>query len=148
MPHTILASTIKLIDVQNNLIFLQDILLHTPVPTAVYCTDDLVISFANPAMLNLWNKDEQVIGKKFADIIADFHADSIGEEILRVMKKGMPFQASDRKVDIVINGVWTPLFYNYNYTPLHSEKGVVYGVVHTCTEVTKLHEAKSQKVKK
>ena len=129
---------------QNDLIFLQDILLQTPVPTAVYCTDNLVISFANPAMRNLWNNGEQVIGKKFADIIADFQKDSISEEILRVMKTGIPFQANDRKLDILIKGVWTPLFFSYNFTPLLNEKGVVYGVVHTCTEATKLHEAKSQ----
>jgi len=132
--------------VQNNLIFLQDILLHTPIPTAVYCTDDLVISFANPAMRNLWNKGEQVIGKKFADIIADFQKDSISEEILRVMKTGISFQTNDQKLNILIKGVWTPLFFNYNFTPLRNEQGVIYGVVHTCTEVTKLHEAKSQMV--
>lgn len=129
---------------QNNLIFPEAILLHTPLPTAVYCTDDLVISFANPAMRNLWNKDEQVIGKKIADIIADFKKDSIHEEILRVMKTGIPFQANDRKLDIFIKGVWKTLFFNYNFTPLCNEKGVIDGVIHTCTEVTKLHEAKSQ----
>lgn len=129
---------------QNNLIFPEAILLHTPLPTAVYCTDDLVISFANPAMRNIWNKDEQVIGKKIADIIADFKKDSIHEEILRVMKTGIPFQANDRKLDIFIKGVWKTLFFNYNFTPLCNEKGVIDGVIHTCTEVTKLHEAKSQ----
>ncbi|WP_238160942.1 PAS domain-containing sensor histidine kinase [Flavobacterium cupreum] len=113
-------------------------------PTAVYCTDDLVISFANPAMLNLWNKDKQIIGKKIADSIADFQNDSISEEILRVMKTGIPFQASDRKLDILIKGTGTPLFFNYNFTPLRNEKGIIYGVVHTCTEVTKLHEVRSQ----
>jgi PAS domain S-box-containing protein len=132
--------------VQNNLIFLQDILLHTPLPTAVYCTDDLVISFANPAMCNLCNKDEQVIGKKIDHIIAGFQEDSISEEILRVMKTGLSFQANDQKLNILKNGAWTPLFFNYNFTALRNEKGVVYGVVHTCTEVTKLHEAKSQRV--
>lgn len=128
----------------NNLIFLQDILLQTAVATAVYSTNDLVISFANPAMLNLWNIGGQVIGKKFADISADFQKESISEEILTVMKTGIPFQANDRKVDILKKGAWTPLYFNYNYTPLRNEKGVVYGVVHTCTEATKLHEAKSQ----
>lgn len=129
---------------QNNLIFLQDILLHTPLPTAVYCTDDLVISFANPSMRNLWNKDEQVIGEKFNDIVSWFGQDSITEEILKVMKTGIPVQANDQKLNILKKGVWTPLFFNYNFTPLRNEKGIVYGVVHTCTEVTKLHEAKSQ----
>lgn len=129
---------------QNNLIFLQDILQHTPLPTAVYCTDDLLISFANPAMRNLWNKGEQVIGEKFTDINAEFGKDSISEEMLRVMKSGMPLQANDQKLNILKDGVWTPLFFNYNFTPLRNENGVVYGVIHTCTEVTKLHEAKSQ----
>ncbi|TDW47841.1 PAS domain S-box-containing protein [Flavobacterium sp. 270] len=129
---------------QNNLIFLQDILLHTPVPTAVYYTDDLVISFANPAMRNLWNMDEQVIGEKFADIIVDFEKDLISEKILGVIKTGIPFLASDRKLDILINGIWKPIFYNYNFTPLRNEKGIIYGVVQTCTEVTKLHEATNQ----
>ena len=129
---------------QNNLIFLQDILHHTPIPTAVYCGDDLLISFANNAMLTLWNQGEHVIGKKFTDIIADFYKDSISEQILMVMKTGIPFQANDKKIDVLINEAWTPLFFNYSFTALRNEKGVVYGVVHTCTEATKLHEATSQ----
>ncbi|MFC6245346.1 PAS domain-containing sensor histidine kinase [Flavobacterium psychroterrae] len=129
---------------QTNIIFLQDILQHTPIPTAVYCGDDLLISFANTAMLTLWNQGEHVIGKKFTDIIADFYKDSISEQILTVMKTGISFQSNDKKLDVLINEVWTPLFFNYNFTPLRNEKGVVYGVVHTCTEVTKLHEATSQ----
>ncbi|WP_225585137.1 ATP-binding protein [Flavobacterium sp. MDT1-60] len=129
---------------QNNLIFLQDILQNTPIPTAVYCTDDLVISFANTAMRNLWNKGEQVIGKKFAEMIPEFQKDSIIEQVLKVMKTGIPFQVNDRKLDILIRGVWTPLFFNHSFTPLHNEKGVIYGVVNTCTEVTKLHVAKNQ----
>ena len=128
---------------QHNLIFLQDILRHTPLPTAVYCTEDLIISFANPAMCNLWNKGEQVIGKKFDDIIAEFQEDSIREEIQKVMKMGMPLQVNDQKLNILVNGLWTPLFFNYNFTPLRNENGVVYGVIQTCTEATKLHEAKS-----
>ena len=129
---------------QDNLIFLQDILLHTPVPTAVYCTEDLTICFANPAMLSLWNKGEKVIGEKFDEITAGSEQDSIREEIRRVMKTGMPFQASDQKLNILVKGVWTLLFFNYNFTALYNEKGVVYGVIHTCMEATKLHQAKSQ----
>jgi len=131
-------------DVQNDLIFIQDILLQTPLPTAVYCTNDLVISFANPAMHSLWNVNETVIGKKFGDIATDPGKDSISQEILRVMKTGKPFQTNDQKLDISVKGISTPLFYNYNFTPLCNDKGIVYGVVHTCTEVTKLHEAKNE----
>jgi len=130
--------------VQHDLIFLQDIVLQTPLPTAVYCTDDLIISFANPAMHSLWNKEEDVIGKKIADISTGLEKDSISAEILRVMKTGIPFQAHDQKLNILVKGVSKPLFFNYNFSPLRNEKGVVYGVVHTCTEATKLHEAKSQ----
>ena len=129
---------------QHKLIFLQDILQQIPLPTAVYSRDDLVISFANSAMRNLWGKGEQVIGKKFTDIMAESEKYSIRQEILRVMETGKPVQASDQKLNIHLKGVSTPLFFNYNFTPLYNEKGVVYGVLHTCTEATKLHEAKSQ----
>lgn len=95
-------------------------------------------------MRNLWNKDEQVIGEKFNDIVNWFGQDSITEEILKVMKTGIPVQVNDQKLNILKKGVWTPLFFNYNFTPLRNEEGIVYGVVHTCTEVTKLHEAKNQ----
>jgi len=133
-------------NVQDNLIFLKDILQQTPLPTAVYCTDDLTISFANPAMHHLWSKGEQVIGEKFADILGNFKNDSVSQEILSVMKTGIPVHSSDQKVNILLQGVSTTLFFNYNFTPLFNEKGVVYGVLHTCTEVTKLHEAKSQRL--
>ncbi|OCB78252.1 PAS domain-containing sensor histidine kinase [Flavobacterium piscis] len=129
---------------QHNLNFLQEISLQTPVPTAVYTTEDLVVSFANAAMRNLWNKDGQVIVEKFADIAPEPGQDSISQEILRVMKTGIPFKAYDQKINILIKGVSTPLFFNYSFTALRNEKGVAYGVVHTCTEATKLHEANSQ----
>jgi signal transduction histidine kinase len=132
--------------VPDNLIFLQDIVQQTPVPTAVYCTDDLTISFANNAMLSLWNTGGQVIGKKFADITAGPEQEPISQEIRRVMKTGLSFHANDQKLDVLVKGEWTPLFYNYSFTPLCNEKGAVYGVVHTCTEATRLHEAKSRVV--
>lgn len=128
---------------QDNLIFLQDILQQTPLPTAVYSTDDLLITFANPAMRSLWNKGEQIIGKNFADMLPESQKDSIIGQILQVMRTGISFHANDRKLDMLVNGVWTPHFFNYSFTPLYNEKGVIYGVVNTCTEVTKLHEAKS-----
>lgn len=127
-----------------NVTFRHDILLHTPVPTAVYCTEDLIISFANPAMCSLWNKSGKVIGQKFADFEAALGNDSISKEIQKAMKTGIPFQARDQKLNILVKGEWSDLYFNYNFTPLRNEKGVVYGVIHTCSEATKLHQAKSQ----
>jgi PAS domain S-box-containing protein len=77
-------------------------------------------------------------------IIPDLHNGPNTKQILCLIKPVIHFQPNYIKLDCLKNGIWTPLFFNYNFAPLRNEKGVVYGVVNTCTEVTKLHEAKNQ----
>lgn len=123
---------------------LNDMVANTPLPIAVYIGENLKIELANPSMIRTWGKGEQVIGKNYADILPEIHNQQIYEQALSVLKTGIPFHAKDKRVDLVIQGVMTPHYFNYSFIPLLDIEGKIYGVMNTGADVTELHLAKQQ----
>jgi len=127
-----------------NVRILKDIVDHTPLPIAVYTGDNLKIELANTAMIQLWGKGNNVIGKNYLDILPEIKKDSFFDEALNVLKTGIPFHAQDKKVDLISNGVTNSYYFNYSFIPLIDEQGKIYGVMNTGADVTDLHMAKQQ----
>lgn len=126
----------------DNLLLLKDIVANAPLPIAVYVGNDLKIELANPAMINTWGKGEDVIGKKYIEIVPEILDQQIFDQALNVLKTGIPFHATDKRVDLVIDGILKSHYFNYSFIPLFNSEGKTYGVMNTGTEVTDLHLAK------
>lgn len=130
---------------QDRLLLFEDILSHTTVPTAVYTTDELLIEYANPAMLRIWNMSE-VKFKKFSEVLGEVENNQLLDQALRVMKSGIPSHVNDIKVDLLLDNEATIKYFNYSFQPLYDSKKNIYGVLNTCTEATSLHNAQQQLV--
>ncbi|KQB41381.1 PAS/PAC sensor signal transduction histidine kinase [Flavobacterium aquidurense] len=115
---------------------------NAPLPIAVYVGKDLQVKLANPAMIKTWGKGDQVIGKKYLDIVPEIESQQIFDQAMNVLNTGIPFHANDKRVDLVIDGVMKPHYFNYCFIPLFNTQGNIYGVMNTGTEVTDLHLAK------
>ncbi|WP_055093539.1 ATP-binding protein [Flavobacterium aquidurense] len=126
----------------DNLLLLKDIVDNAPLPIAVYVGKDLQVKLANPAMIKTWGKGDQVIGKKYLDIVPEIESQQIFDQAMNVLNTGIPFHANDKRVDLVIDGVMKPHYFNYCFIPLFNTQGNIYGVMNTGTEVTDLHLAK------
>jgi len=126
----------------DNVMLLKDIVDNTPLPTAVYTGNELQIALASPAMIKTWGKGDDIIGKKFLDVLPEAQKQHIFKQALTVFQSGIPFHARDKKVDLATDESQQFRYYNYSFIPLFNSERQIYGVMHTAAEVTALHQAK------
>jgi PAS domain S-box-containing protein len=128
----------------DNLLLLKDIVDNTPLPTAVYTGEELKIELANPAMMQAWGKGDDVIGKKYLEVLPEIQNQDFAAQALAVLKTGTAFHAKDKQVDLMVDGAMRTYYFNYSFIPLFDKQGAVYAVMNTGSDVTELHLAKLQ----
>lgn len=115
-----------------------------PFPIAVYEGREMRIVLANQAVMDVWGKGNDVIGKCYAEILPELGDQGIYPLLDQVFTSGKAFHGRDQQVDLVINNVLQPFYFNYSFTPLFDAEGKVYGVMNTAADVTDLHIAKQK----
>jgi PAS domain S-box-containing protein len=113
-----------------------------PFPIGVYTGKEMRIELANQAILDVWAKGNDVIGKLYTEILPELQNQEIFEQLDYVFTTGKPFHKRNQRVDIVTNGILEPFYFNYSFTPLFDVVGNVYGVMNTAANVTDLNIAK------
>lgn len=109
-----------------------------PFPIGVYVGSQMRIQFANQSIKDVWGKGNDVEGKLYAEVLPELSTQRIYEQLDEVYKTGIPFHARHQRVDLVVDGVLQPHYFNYSFTPLFNTNGEVYGVMNTAAEVTAL----------
>lgn len=115
---------------------------NAPFPIGVYVGREMRIEFANKAITDVWGKGEDVIGKLYSDILPELHNQAIFQQLDDVFTTGVPFKAENQRVDIVVNGVLSSFYFNYNFNALRDQAGKIYGVMNTAANITELVKAK------
>ncbi|MCE3278561.1 MAG: rcsC [Bacteroidetes bacterium] len=115
-----------------------------PFPIGVYIGKDMVIELANQAILDVWGKGNDVIGKKYSDILPELENQKIFDQLESVYTTGMPFHAKNQRVDLVVDNKMRIYYFNYSFTPLYNSHGDIYGVMNTAADVTDLVKIKTQ----
>ncbi|RYZ61512.1 MAG: PAS domain S-box protein, partial [Chitinophagaceae bacterium] len=115
-----------------------------PFPIGVYTGKEMRIRFANQSIIDVWGKGPEVIGKTYAEVLPELEGSGIYEQLNAVYTTGVPYHARNQQVNLVVDGVLQPFFFNYSFTPLYDIGGKTYGVMNTAAEITDLHLAKLQ----
>lgn len=123
---------------------LKNIVDNTPLPIAVLIGTDLKIELANPAMISVWGKGNEVIGKNYFDVLPETPKHEIMTQALEVLNTGIPFYAKDKLIDLVIDGKITQHYFNYSFTPLYGKDGNIYGLLKNGTDITDMHNIKQK----
>ncbi|AQG79732.1 PAS domain S-box protein [Spirosoma montaniterrae] len=123
---------------------LRSIVESAPFPIGVYVGREMRIQLANQSIIDVWGKGNDVIGKRYAEILPELKNQQIYEQLDRVYLTGVPFHAKNQRVDIVVDGVLQPFYFNYSFTPMYDASGQIYGVMNTAAEITDLVMAKQQ----
>ncbi len=113
-----------------------------PFPIGVYEGREMRITMVNQAIINVWGKGGNVIGKRYAEVLPELENQDIYEQLDAVYMTGMPFHARNQRVHLVVNGRIKAFYFNYSFTPLFDLDGKVYGVMSTAADVTDLNIAK------
>ncbi|MEO6134379.1 MAG: PAS domain S-box protein, partial [Ginsengibacter sp.] len=112
-----------------------------PFPIAVYAGKEMEVVLANQSMIKAWGKGDNVVGKKYHHILPELENQEIFLQVENVFNTGIPFHAKNQRIDLESGGKLRPYYFNYSFTPLYDEHGVIYGVMNTAAEVTELNEA-------
>lgn len=114
----------------------RSIVESAPFPIGVYIGREMRISLANQAIIDVWGKGNDVIGKLYSEILPELDNQEIFGQLDNVFTQGKAFHARNQRVDIVVEGRLQAFYFNYSFTPLFDSEGNVYGVMNTAAEVT------------
>lgn len=121
---------------------LRSFVEHAPFPIGVYIGKEMRIQMVNQAILDVWGKGKDVVGKLYGEVLPELAGAGIYEQLDEVFTTGNPFHAYSQRVDLVNDGVLKKYYFNYSFTPLFDVEGKVYGVMNTAADVTVLAQAK------
>ncbi|KAA6436847.1 PAS domain-containing protein [Dyadobacter flavalbus] len=114
----------------------RSIVESAPFPIGVYIGREMRINLANQAIIDVWGKGNDVIGKLYSEILPELDNQEIFGQLDHVFTQGKAFHARNQRVDIVVDGRLQSFYFNYSFTPLFDSEGQVYGVMNTAAEVT------------
>ncbi|WDF45318.1 PAS domain-containing protein [Chryseobacterium sp. KACC 21268] len=115
---------------------LFEILKQSNDATAIYTGNDLIIQFANDAMLQIWGKDETVRGKRFEDALPEMKGQPFTNLLKNVWETGEIYQGLDTPATLLIEGKLLTSYFDFTYKPIRNNKGEVYCILHTAADVT------------
>ncbi|WP_113663304.1 PAS domain-containing sensor histidine kinase [Pedobacter nanyangensis] len=123
---------------------LHQIVAQAPFPIGVYVGREMRIAQANQAIIEVWGKGPDVIGKTYSEILPELKEQLIFEQLDNVFTTGKAFHVRHQKLDLTVNGKPDTFYFNYSFTPLYNEQGNVYAIMNTGADVTDLVTAKQQ----
>jgi len=107
-----------------------------PVAMALVTGDELIISNANPQILELWGRDASVIGKPLFDALPEIESQGFREIFALVYQKGEIFNGNKWSVFLHKYGNYEEHFFNFIYAPVYNDDKKISGVSIVATEVT------------
>ena len=122
----------------------RSIIENAPFPIAVYRDREMRIVEANQAIMDVWGKGNDVIGKQYAEVLPELEDQQIFEKLDAVFTTGVPFHTRNERIDLDIHGERKTFYFNYSFTPLKDRSGRIYGVMNTAADVTDVVLAKQR----
>lgn len=97
---------------------------------------DLVITTANDAIIEIWGKGKEILGKPYFEALPELAEQGYVEIFHRVYDTGIPFNAVETPVRILQNGKMELKYYNFLLYPQRNISGEIDGIGIIASEVT------------
>lgn len=116
--------------------YLYEVLSLSPNATGIYTGEDVIILAANHAMLRIWSKEKDVIGKPMGEAIPELSGQPFLDILKNVYLSGVDYQAEDMPAQLVIDGVLQTRYFDFLYKAVKNTEGKTECILHTATDVT------------
>ena len=97
---------------------------------------ELIITIANDAIIEIWGKGKDVIGKTYFELLPELIDQGYPEIFNDVFTKGVAFNAIETPVYLTKNGISYLKYYNFILYPQRDINGTIEGIGIIATEVT------------
>jgi PAS domain S-box-containing protein len=115
---------------------LLDVLFDHNNAVAIYTSEDIIIESANKAMLKFWGKDTSIIGKPLGEALPEIKDQPFVEMLRAVLTTGIDDIGEGIKADLEVDGRLQTFYFDYEYRAVKNDRGEVYAILHTATDVT------------
>ncbi|HEX8021862.1 PAS domain-containing protein, partial [Mucilaginibacter sp.] len=111
---------------------------ESPTPVALYLGEGMEIRIANKAIIDIWGKGDNVIGRTYFNLLPELEEQGFHAILLNVYKSGIAYEGKEQKVDLVVDNKLQEFYFNFTFKPLRNDAGEVWGVLNTAADVTEL----------
>jgi two-component system sensor histidine kinase VicK len=104
--------------------------------TAIYTSQDIIIEFANDAMIAFWGKDRSIIGKPLEEAVPELKGQPFKKMLQDVLITGITNKGEAIPAELLVEGKLQTSYYDYEYRAIKNESGESYCILHTAADVT------------
>lgn len=122
----------------------RSLIEEATVATAVLRGEDRVLELANDAMLNIWDRDKAIIGKRLLDFMPELAGQPFPRILHEVYTTGVTYTQDDALVLIKRKGRLEEVYMDFSYKALRDNDNVITGILVAATDVTEKVFAKKQ----
>ena len=108
---------------------------QAPVALAMLMGEEQMVEIANPQILHLWGKNEEVIGLPLLQALPELKDQEFPNILTQVYTTGIPYKGNSELAMIEKNGVLSECYFDFVYSPILNN-GVITGVSVVATQVT------------
>lgn len=113
-----------------------EILSLQHVATAIHTTEQVIIEYANDAMIKIWGKDKSIMGKPLVEAIPELKGQPFIDMLATVWRTGITQQGINTAADLEVDGKLQTFYFDFKYRAILKENGETLCVLHTATDVT------------
>ena len=113
-----------------------NLIFSSPSAIGILQGEDFIITIANDAIIDIWGKGREIIGKPYFEALPELAEQGYQEVFDNVYKTGIPFNAIETAVNIFQNGKMERRYYNFLLYPQKNIHGNIDGIGIIATEVT------------
>lgn len=103
---------------------------------ALYTTENIVLQYANKAMLAFWDRDESVIGLPLDVALPEIQDQPFMDMLRAVYHTGVDDVGESIRADLLVNGQLQTFYFDYAYRAIKDEAGKTICIMHTAEDVT------------
>ena len=125
---------------------LKTALITAPFPVLVFEGLEMKIIYCNDALLELWSRDKSILGKTFLEVRPDLRDQPFPELLKDVFLTGKTHTDAEALAYIVKDGVPVAHYFDYSYTAIRDQGGIIIGILVISRDVTQQVLAKMKVV--
>ncbi|MBE9583949.1 PAS domain-containing protein [Mucilaginibacter sp. JRF] len=121
---------------------LLDILSLSDKATAIYTSEDIIIEFANEAMLGFWGKDSSIMGKPMRQAVPELVGQPFLDILRNVWLSGDTYIDTNAYAELLADGKMRGYYFDFEYRAIKHPSGEMRCILHTAVDVTErvLHQ--------
>jgi len=115
---------------------LDTIINEVPAGICVFDGPEMKMEMANKKLLNLWKRDESIMGMPLIEIMPELKEQAFPRLLNDVYTTGIAHSETDARAELLVDGIKKVVYRDFSYTPIKRNDGSTQSIVALTIDVT------------